>query len=254
MKLGLTLIVTVVLSGFQLGWAQAANLIYARAGEHGTFTRVVFEFQDVVRFKSPVITGREKFYVVFLDSTTNLPRQILKKTTKGVRAVKFTREESHLTANITLSFPYFRLKVFLLPNPNRVVIDAYQMSSPPEEIGLKESLHAKPIASVLTEPVEGKQTTITKKSSAEMVGGHSKIDPRALEKPALDKAQTYLLALLNIFTVIIIVLLSFNLLKRRSIIDSEHLSETLDSLKATDESIAAIDVMINRELKKLDHS
>ena len=66
--------------------------------------------------------------------------------------------------------------------------------------------------------------------------------------------QTYLLVLLNIFTFIIIVLLSFNLLKRRSMDDSEHLNDILESLKTTDESIATIEAMINRELKKIEHS
>ena len=163
------------------------------------------------------------------------------------------------------------------------------MSSPPKEIGLKESSHAEPIASVLTEDAGINQMTDTKRSSAEVARSHFEIEPWAPKKPALDvtpgrvekeqsaqaqkasqvpakqdksipsfngnhNVQTYLLVLLNIFTVIVIALLSFNLLKRRSTIDSEHLSKTLDSLKATDESIAAIDVMINRELKKLDHS
>jgi hypothetical protein len=66
--------------------------------------------------------------------------------------------------------------------------------------------------------------------------------------------QTYLLILLNFSTVIIIAILGFNLLKKRPSIDSGHLDEILGSLKTTDESIAAIDVMINKELKKLDHS
>jgi len=65
--------------------------------------------------------------------------------------------------------------------------------------------------------------------------------------------QTYLLVLLNVFTFIIIALLSFNLLKHRSMDDSEHLNDILESLKTTDESIATIEAMINRELKRIEH-
>ena len=35
--------------------------------------------------------------------------------------------------------------------------------------------------------------------------------------------------------------------------DSEHLNEILESLKTTDESIATIETMIKRELKKIEH-
>jgi hypothetical protein len=146
MKSGVTLIVAVILSWLLFGWAQAADLIHARAGEHGAFSRVVFEFQDVVRSKGPIITGRGKFYVTFLDSTTALPRRALNKTTKGVQSVKLIQKESHLIANIKLSFPYFRLKTFSLQNPDRVVIDAYRMSLPPKKIVPEESLHAEPTA------------------------------------------------------------------------------------------------------------
>ena len=301
MKSALTLILVVILSWLPFGWAQAANLIYVRAGEHGAFTRVVFEFQNVVRSKEPIITGRGTFYVVFLGSTTALPRQTFHKITKGVHSVELIQKESRLTANIKLSFPYFRLKTSILSNPTRVVIDAYRMSSPPKISKLKESLHAKSNSSVLTEPAVREQIASTKKTSTEMVDSHFKIDPLTIKKPVLDETpgraeeisggqvsslpkeihsassqrvsqvpaqhdkslisfnldysvQTYLLVLLNVFTFIIIALLSFNLLKRRSMDDSEHLNEILESLKTTDESIATIEAMINRELKKIEHS
>lgn len=289
MKLRLTLIGVVILSWFPMGWAQAANLLYARAGEHGSFTRIVFEFQDVVQAKKPVITDKGKFYLVFLDSSTTLPRQTLNKTTKGVNAVEFIQRKSHLTTNITLAFPYFRLKTFSLPNPDRFVIDAYRTSPRPKEIVKKEPAPTEPIARVFKEPAPSKQITDTKKSSAEVAKSTSEIEPKTPKTPALDVSQrrvekepviqvqpasqvpakqdesppsfygnynvpTYLLILLNFSTVIIIALLSFNLLRRRPTIDSDQFDEILDSLKTTDESIAAIDVMINKELKKLDHS
>jgi len=303
MKSGLNLIFIVILFWFPFGWAQAAKLTTTRTGEHGVFTRIVFEFKGVVRSKKPIITGRGKFYVVFPGSTQARPRRLLDKTTRGVRAVRFIQKKSFLSASITLSFPYFRLKTFYLSNPDRVVIDAYRMSSPPEEIVPKESPHAEPIASVLIGPTQRKQAPGTKKSSVAVMKRQFKIESKGSQKSTPDTTRgqkektsdeianqaesptkvsetlgqktdqvsgkqdkstpfftknynvyTYVLVFLNIFTVIIVALLGFNLLKRRSRNDSEHLGEMLNFLKTTDESVATIDTMIKRELKKLNRN
>ena len=63
-----------------------------------------------------------------------------------------------------------------------------------------------------------------------------------------------MLALLNFLTIVIILMLSINLLKRKSGIHTKHPGKISESLKTVDESIAAIDAMINRELKKHDES
>ena len=301
MKSALTLILVVIFSWLPFEWAHASNLRYVRAGEHGVFTRVVFEFQATIRSKEPIITGKGTFSVVFLDVTTPIPIQTFHKITKGVHSVELVREESRLTANIKLSFPYFRLKTSIFSNPDRVVIDAYRMSSPPKISKPKESLHAKSNSRVLTEPAVRARIASTKKTSTEIEDSHFKIDNLTIKKPLLNETperaeeisgdqepslskeihgtssqrvsqvsakqdkslisfnlnysvHTYLLVLLNIFTFIIIVLLSFYLLKSRSMDDSEHLNEILESLKTTDESIATIETMINRELKKIEHS
>lgn len=273
MKLALILILAVIFWWLPLGWAQAADLKYIRAGEHGSFTRVVFEFEGMVRSTEPTIIGRGIFNVIFFDMTTALPRQILNKTTKGIQSVELIQEKSRLTANITLSFPDFKLKTFSLSNPDRFIIDAYRMSSLPKTSELvdslqagpldtapntEESLHAKPDTEeplhaepdtekplhaepdkvVLTEPTGTDQMIRTKKSS---------IDGKY-------NVQIYLLALLNVLTLIILALLSLNLLRRRPTIDSERLSEALGSLETTDESIATLDALIKKELEKLHQS
>jgi hypothetical protein len=273
MKLALILILAVIFWWLPLGWAQAGDLKYVRAGEHGSFTRVVFEFEGMVRSTEPTITGRGIFNVIFFDMTSALPRQILNKTTKGIQSVELIQEKSRLTANITLSFPDFKLKTFSLSNPDRFIIDAYRMSSLPKTSELvdslqagpldtapntEESLHAKPDTEeplhaepdtekplhaepdkvVLTEPTGTDQMIRTKKSS---------IDGKY-------NVQIYLLALLNVLTLIILALLSLNLLRRRPTIDSERLSEALGSLETTDESIATLDALIKKELEKLHQS
>ena len=62
--------------------------------------------------------------------------------------------------------------------------------------------------------------------------------------------QTYMLVLLNFLTIVIVLLLSVNLLKKKSDIKSKPLCNISDALKTVDERIAAIDTMINKEFKK----
>ena len=263
MKLALILILAVIFWWLPLGWAQAADLKYVRAGEHGSFTRVVFEFEGMVRSTEPTIIGRGIFNVIFFDMTTALPRQMLNKTTKGIQSVELIQEKSRLTANITLSFPDFKLKTFSLSNPDRFIIDAYRMSSPPKTSELvdslqagpldtapdteeslnakpdtEEPLHAEPDKVVLTEPGGTDQMIRTKKSS---IDGNYNV-------------QIYLLALLNVLTLIILALLSLNLLRRRPTINSERLSEVLESMETPDERVATIDALIKKELEKLNRS
>lgn len=326
----------------QSGGTQAASLKYVRTAKHQDFTRIVFEFQNAAQFEEPVIDGKGKFSVVFPDSTTVLPRQILYNATQiqPVRSIEFVQEKTLLTAGIKLSFPYFKLKAFSLSGPDRVVIDAYLITPPTQEILPEESLHAKPSVKESKEPepkepkampeessekelaeLVTKQSTIIPEKSPEKesgkpeiikpelipikspdkeIGNNLKIKKNAalditpklakesskesLNKvpaapittqnapdktakqepvkpaeslPSTDKnydLQIYMLALLNFLTIVIILLLSINLLKKKSGINSEHPGEISESLRRVDGSIAAIDALINREFKKHDES
>jgi hypothetical protein len=141
--------------------AEAAQLKRVRFGEHKTFTRIVFDFQKPVLFKEPVIKGRGEFSIVFFDSTTTvaMPFQKLRRRTKQVYAINFTRQESHLTANIKLYSPYFKIKSFPLFTPDRVVVDIYWVSAPskcfvPKKLVQKKPVQQKPPERVLTQHVE----------------------------------------------------------------------------------------------------
>ena len=157
-KIRLMLTVVSVFMLSQLGWAQAANLREVRTGKHEKFTRVVFEFQDSVLFEDPVIKGKGKFSLVFLDSSTSLPNLTLFKTgpRQLVYSIQFVKQKSNLAANVQLSFPYFILKAFSLSGPNRVVVDAYQVVSPNEKFEQKESLSEKPLTETSTASEEEK--------------------------------------------------------------------------------------------------
>jgi len=321
MKSGLT-IIAALLFMLQSGGTQAASLKYVRTAKHQDFTRIVFEFQNAAQFKEPVIDGDGKFSVIFPDSTTVLPRQILYKATQiqPVRSIEFVQKKTLLTAGIKLSFPYFKLKAFSLSGPDRVVIDAYLITPPTQKIVPEESLHAKPSVNKSKEPetkepkampeessekelaeLVTKQPTFIPEKSPEKESGNmlkikknaaSDITPKQAKessKESLNKVpaapittqsapdktakqepvkpteslpstgnnynlQTYMLALLNFLTIVIILLLSINLLKKKSGINSEHTGKISESLRTVDESITAIDAMINREFKKHDES
>jgi hypothetical protein len=285
MKLRLLLIVAAVFTLSQLGWAQAANLKDVRTGKHEKFTRIVFEFQDNVLFESPEIKGKGKFSVVFLDSSTTLPRLTLFKTgpIQLVHSIEFDRQKSNLIANVRLSFPYFILKAFPLSAPDRIVVDAYQVSSLPEKPEQKESLRQKASAETSTAPEKKESKNAPQKDLEKAVGSQS-LPPADVETSGLTETQAsenafsnktsnqipeeqivspssangnamtqiYLLAVLNVLTSVIVVLMVFTLLKKRHTIDFGHLFEIMEFIKASDENIETIDVQLKRAFKEYD--
>lgn len=284
-KLTLMQIAVVIFAITQYGGAQAADLRYVRTGKHGDFTRVVFEFQNKVQFKSPKITGKGQFSVVFLDASTSLPRQTLYKTgpLQLVRSIEFVRQKSNLTAAVRLSFPYFILKAYSLPGPDRIVVDAYWMSSPSEKSGENESLDEKPLLESTPTPehkelgntpqkalikddpkhpiiplstkksaqneTRAPRNTFSNKTSNQVSGNKSGSPASSMDNYT---AQTYLLVALNVFTGCIVVLLILALLKKRHMIEFGHIVEIMDFIKTSDESIAAIDAQIKSAFKKYD--
>jgi hypothetical protein len=285
MKLRYILIAAVVFTLSQLGWAQAANLSYVRTGKHQKFTRVVFEFQDDVLFESPETKGKGKFSVVFLDSSTTLPSLTLFKTgpVQLVQSVEFVRQKSNLIANVQLSFPYFILKAFPLSGPNRIVVDAYQLSSPPEKSEPEESLGEKALTETSEAPEEKELKNAPQKDlekaanrpSTTSLGAEksglketpppeqalsknvsNQIPEKHVESPMFTNGnamtQIYLLAVLNVLTSVIVVLMIFTLLKKRQTIDLGHLFEIMEFIKKSDKSIENIDARLKNAFKEYD--
>jgi hypothetical protein len=125
----------------EFGFCEQKNqsiLSSVRTGEHKDFTRIVFEFQNAVQFKNPKIKAKGKFSILFLDSFTDLPPLTVYWTDslQKVQSVEFKVNKPNLTANVTLTFPYFMLKAFFLSDPDRVIVDAYKLSAPS-----KDSIH-----------------------------------------------------------------------------------------------------------------
>ena len=287
MKLRIMLAVAVVFMLSQLGWAQAANLRDVRTGKHEKFTRVVFEFQDNVLFESPEIKEKGTFSVVFLDSSTTLPRLTLFKTgpIQLVHSVEFVRQQSNLIANVRLSFPYFILKAYPLSAPNRVVVDAYPLSSPPEKSEQNESLSEKPSTETSTAPEKKElnnppQKVLEEAADSQSITSSSEGKSGLKEMHASEKAfsnnvskqmpgkligslssdngsamtQIYLLTVLNVLTGVIVVLMIVTLLKKKHMIDLGHLLEIMEFIKTSDESIETIDAQLKNAFKEYDES
>lgn len=287
MKLRLMLIAAVVFTLSQPVWAQAASLKDVRTGKHEKFTRIVFEFQDNVLFENPEIKGKGNFSVIFLDSSTTLPRLTLFKTgpIQLVQSIEFVQQKSNLIANVRLSFPYFILKSFPLSGPNRIVIDAYQVSSSPEKSESNESLLEKSLTETSTTPGE-KELKNAPQIVLEKEDGSQPITPSGVEKSELKETQPsekvfsskvanqmpekhlgspssdsgsamtqiYLLAVLNVLTTVIVVLMIFTLLKKKHAIDYGHLFEIMEFIKTSDESIETIDAQLKNAFKEYDES
>ena len=213
----------------QASETRAAILECVRTAKHPDFTRIAFEFQNPAQFKEPVIDGKGKFTVVFPNSTTVLPKQSIYKKTRiqTIRSIELIQKGTLLTASIELPFPYFKLKVFSLSSPDRVVIDAYSITPPTQEIVPDKSLDAKAAL----------------KESSPLPSNSNNYH-----------LQIYMLGLLNFLIIIIILLLSINLLKKKSGINSEHQGKISESLKPIDERIAAINAMINKKFEKNDET
>ncbi len=137
-----------------------------RTEEHENFTRIMFEFENKVQFKDPKIKDTGKFYVLFLDSSTDLPPLTVYETDslQTVQSVEFIKNNSNLTANVTLTFPYFMLKAFSFSSPERVVVDAYQLIPSTKDSVPDTSLNKRVASQVTKKPETKEGLTIPEKS------------------------------------------------------------------------------------------
>ena len=170
------------------GSAKGAQLKYIRIGEHEGFTRIVFELRGAAAFEKPQVKGKGKLSVVLLDTTTSLPRKISIETTKRVDAIEFVQEDAHLATHVTFPFPYFRLKLLTLSNPERLVLDIYRMNTPPEDPVVAESVQ-RPSEKVLAGPDKRKAIATLRRAPTESAVKPLEAPDKPTEKPAAQETQ-----------------------------------------------------------------
>jgi hypothetical protein len=263
MKTRMILIGLILFLWINSGLAGAATLFDTRAGDHNNFTRIVFEFKNFVQFMEPVIKKDGTLSVIFPNTTTLLPDQLVYRETSKVDEIQLYQRDSHLAANIALSVPDFKLKSYLLSNPERFVIDVYWMQTTPIERALPPKIAVLEKTAVFenNEEVERKEPGIEKTHEIErndpgiknitgIVKG-SAIQP--IEKASIFSSsysflQTFFLAGLNLFTLVIIVLLCLILFRQIRVIDSAHLEYVPEPRRAPDDPITTIDEKIRQVL------
>ena len=258
-----------ILSLIPVNWVKAATLINVRTGNNDQFTRVVFEFQDNVLSEKPEIKEAGIFSIVFRDSTTNLPpiKSFATNPVKLIRSIEFVQQESDLMASVQLSIPFSTLNCFSLADPDRVIIDAYQMPLLRQKV---ESPHTRK-EDYLSPMIEEQKTsenadTLKVDNNLEVMAiqaPESTLIEKELEQtiPTAVKSSSnyeiflnkfYLLAIFNVLVSLILLLMIFMLLKHQRPVQPSNILEVLGFIKRSNNRIRLIDDQLKRELKKFE--
>ncbi len=113
---------------FNLAHVQAAQLTHVRVGVHPRYTRIVFEINGEAIIEGPVQQGPKR-YSLKLISTQNALKSTLPSYTKAnVDSIDLIHDGEDLIVHIRMEFPYFKIRSFFLPSPQRIVLDIYQVS------------------------------------------------------------------------------------------------------------------------------
>lgn len=225
--------------------AGAATLNVTRAGDHDDFTRIVFEFENFGQFMEPVISREGTLSVVFPNTTTILRSPIIYRATTRVEVIRLDKRDSYLAVEIALAIPHFKVKSYLLSDPDRYVLDIYwRPPSPIEQIPI-------PKTASLENNVEVERAEPGIKDIRGIVKGSAiqPIERASIFSSSYDFLQTFFLAGLNLFILVIIVLLSMILSRQIRVIDSAHLEYLPDPRREPDDSINTIDKKIKQRLK-----
>jgi hypothetical protein len=226
--------------------ADAAQLREIRVGEHKAFTRIVFEFEDAVRFKLQVRKDAGKVSVVFPDCTTSLalPLEKLRERSWRIDSVEFDQKESNLISTVTMYSAGFTVKPFYLLQPDRVVLDIVWANAQPVVVLPNTSQPERATGPITVKPQNPVKTVIVNPQAT---------TGRLDRGSAFDRMQIVLLFVLvslNIVTVVILALLSYVLLRRRTPTEKTSDKSIADSLRTTESTVISIDSRIREELKK----
>jgi len=239
-----------ILLGLSLLWwinngsAGAATLHGTRAGDHKDFTRVVFEFKNLTQFEEPVIKKGEMLSVLFPNTTTLLPNRIKYGKSSRVESIQLHQRDWNLAADIALSMSDIKVKSYFLPNPERFVIDIYWMPPPP----IKKAPPPKVPTLAKTIKVEPPEPVITNIKGIVQGSVIKPIDKTSIFSSNYGFLQTFFLAGLNLFTLVIIILLSLILSRQIRVIDPAHLEYVPEPRREPEDPISTIDKKIKQRL------
>jgi len=212
--------------------AQANQLTDLRMGEHGAYTRIVFEFKNTIRQTNPVTKDGDRVTVVFPKTAaakeSSLQAEMQKN--KRVKSLVLNAQGQDLCADITMPSADFTTKLRYLPKPERMILDIYAEPVMPP---------AKPVTAVSP---KAEQTALP----AAVTAVKQEKRPQAPQSNDMPLYWTILM-LINLVMVAILGLMQYALLKIKQRLSARWKNETPD---LSDKGIFVIDSKIQEELNK----
>ena len=215
---------------FSTAWAN--ELTDLRMGEHGTFTRIVFEFKNTIRPTNPVKKDKDRVSVVFPKTAAAQDSSLQAKLQKNqrVKSLILNAQGQDLCADITMLSADFTTKLRYLPKPERMILDIYAEPVMPP---------AKPVSAVSSKTEQtalpAAVTTMKQESRPQV--------PQSNDMPFYWS----ILMLINLVIVAILGLMQYALLKIKQRLSARWKNETPD---LSDKGIFVIDSKIQEELNK----
>ena len=212
--------------------ARANQLTDLRMGEHGAFTRIVFEFKSTIRQTNPIKKDGDRFTIVFPKTAaaqeSSLQAEIQKN--QRVKSLVLNAQGQDLCADITMPSADFTTKLRYLPKPERMILDIYAEPVMPP---------AKPVTAVSPKTEQAALPVAVTAVKQEKL-------PQA---PQSNDMPIYwsILMLINLVMVVILGLMQYALLKIKQRLSARWKNETPD---LSDKGIFVIDAKIQEEIKK----
>ncbi len=258
--------------------AETATLRNVRMGDHGKYTRVVFEFSAPVQYQLSENAAAGIVSIRFLETTSQLPDMPVSNAPGCIDTVSTIQDGSYTIANISFAPKEFTLNPFMIKRPDRMVLDVFCEAEPVAPVTLTETGEMTPASITAAEPADMAPTPITTAEPVDMAPAPitaaepvketpiairpliqqaqpaSSVDPIVKKREPSskrDNSQKYLLLLLAAITGIIVVLIALIIFQKRSLSEGQ-VAENPDAARETDDMMRALDTKIKEKLMKYD--
>jgi hypothetical protein len=232
--------------------AETAVLRTIRMGDHGKYTRVVFEFSAPVQYQLYENIAAGIVSIRFLETTSQVPDIPMLNAPDCINTVSTVQDGSHTIAKISFAPKELTLNPFIIKGPDRVVLDVFCETEPAAPVAQTEPRDIAPAPITVAEPVKEKPVAtrplIEKpKTAGKAVQATKNREPSSKR----DKSQKYLLLLLAAITGIIVILIALIIFQKRSLSEN-NVTGNPDAARETDDMMRAIDTKIKEKLMKYD--
>ena len=232
--------------------AETTILKKLRVGDHGAYTRVVFEFSAPVQYQLSETDSTSIVSIRFLDTASQLTGTPVPDAPDCIDAVSTLQDGSDTIANISFAPKGFKLNPFTVQGPDRMVLDVFCEAVPVAPVALTEPRDMAPSPIAVAEPaMEKPVSTPPSIKQAQPPEKGDLIAKKQEPSSKRDNSQKYLLLILAAITGIIVLLIALIIFQKRGLAES-HLARDPDTTRETDDRMHAIDTKIKEELMKYD--